>query len=337
VNMSAALMYTTCIYCYKPLGSNEVIETFPIGGRLAFDSAKGRLWVVCRSCERWNLTPLESRWEAVEECERLFRDTRLRTSTENIGLARIADRVDLVRIGTPLRPEFAAWRYGDQFGRRRKVAFVMGGGIVLATGAVVAGAAAAGISIGAFGGLWGNIPNIVRSMRVVKLKTDAGALLKIRGGDIAQTRLAAMSDGSFELRITEKKNIHVFASDEALRHARRLVPAINASGGSKKTVQEAVRELQTARDPGDLVRNVARVGYDKRKSYTKPLAELPAATRLALEMALHEDSERRAIEGELEHLEQAWREAEEIAAIADNMFVSTEVEQKLLDLKKKKD
>jgi hypothetical protein len=38
---------------------------------------------------------------------------------------------------------------------------------------------------------------------------------------------------------------------------------------------------------------------------------------LALEMAVHEESERRALEGELALLEAAWREAEEVAQIAD--------------------
>ena len=71
-------------------------------------SHPSRLWVVCRSCERWNLTPLEERWEAVETCERLFRATRIRTSTENVGLARHTEGLELVRIGEPLRPEFAA-------------------------------------------------------------------------------------------------------------------------------------------------------------------------------------------------------------------------------------
>ena len=55
-------MYTACIFCHEPLGANETIEHFPIGRRLAFDSAKGRLWVVCRSCAQWNLTPLEEQW-----------------------------------------------------------------------------------------------------------------------------------------------------------------------------------------------------------------------------------------------------------------------------------
>ncbi len=53
----------------------SAIEHFPVGRRLAFDAAKGRLWVVCHHCGRWNLSPLEERWEAIEECERLFRGT----------------------------------------------------------------------------------------------------------------------------------------------------------------------------------------------------------------------------------------------------------------------
>src|SRR5687767_1870588 len=98
-------MYRTCLFCSSALGSNEAVEHFPVGRRLAFDAAKGRLWVVCRKCERWNLTPLEERWEAIEECERAFRATRLRVSTDEIGLARLKEGLELVRIGEPQRPE----------------------------------------------------------------------------------------------------------------------------------------------------------------------------------------------------------------------------------------
>ena len=38
-------------------------------------------------------------------------------------------------------------------------------------------------------------------------------------------------------------------------------------------------------------------------------------------MALHEERERRALEGELWVLEQAWKEAEEIAAISDSLLL----------------
>src|SRR5438552_2100063 len=86
----------------------------PVGRRLAFDPAKGRLWVVCKHCGRWNLTPFEVRWEAVEDCERLSRSTRLRVTTANVGLAQPIWGFELVRIGTALRPEIAAWRYGTK-------------------------------------------------------------------------------------------------------------------------------------------------------------------------------------------------------------------------------
>ena len=60
-------MYAACLFCTRPLGANAVLDAFPVGRRLAFDAARGRLWVVCPHCHRWNLTPLEERWEAIEE------------------------------------------------------------------------------------------------------------------------------------------------------------------------------------------------------------------------------------------------------------------------------
>src|SRR5215510_4073646 len=131
-------MYSTCLFCNADLGRNEALEHLPIGRRLAFDQAQGRLWVVCRKCERWNLTPFGDRFEAIEEGEKLFRDTRVRFSTDQIGLARLRDGPELVRIGEPLRPEFAAWRYGDQVGRRQRgYALMVGAGAVGLAGLII--------------------------------------------------------------------------------------------------------------------------------------------------------------------------------------------------------
>lgn len=153
-------MYKSCMFCTRPLGANTVVESFPVGRRLAFDAARGRLWVVCTKCERWNLTPLEERWEAVEDCERIFRDTRVRVSTENIGLARHPEGLTLVRIGSPLRSEFAAWRYGDQFGRRRRRQILYGAGAAAVFVGVAAGGVAAGILSGAVLGQSGNLVSL---------------------------------------------------------------------------------------------------------------------------------------------------------------------------------
>ena len=54
-----------------------------------------------------------------------------------------------------------------------------------------------------------------------------------------------------------------------------------------------------------------------------------APVRLALEMAAHEETERRALEGELAALEQMWRDAEEIAAIADDLTLPDKVTKRL--------
>lgn len=328
-------MYRTCIFCHQDLGRNEAIELFPVGRRLAFDAAKGRLWVVCRKCERWNLSPLETRWEAIEACERAFQDTRLKVSTDNIGLARLPEGLELVRIGSPGRPEFAAWRYGDQFGRRRRRAYLIGGGAVVAVAAVVAGASAAGIGLGSFGGLWGNIPNLIRAMRSVRLRTDDGRILKVPGTEYQKIRLYSDSrSGEALLEFKLKRDIQIFHGPEALRLAGRLMPAINSAGGNKRTVADAVRVLEARRSPEAFIDNfvAGRRAYGAA-AQAPPLAKAEPAVRLALEMALHEESERRAIEGELVQLEQAWREAEVIAGIADGLLVPAEVERKLAELK----
>jgi len=113
------MMYRHCIYCSAGLGGNEAIEHFPVGRQVAFDPEKGRLWAICAKCARWNLAPIEERWEAVEEAETRFSASRMRVHRENIGLARLADGTRLVRIGRALPREMAAWRYGEQLRRRR--------------------------------------------------------------------------------------------------------------------------------------------------------------------------------------------------------------------------
>lgn len=59
------------------------------------------------------------------------------------------------------------------------------------------------------------------------------------------------------------------------------------------------------------------------------ISQQPADLRLALEMLLHEDLERRSLDGELWRLERAWQSAEEIAAIADGLLVSDDIETKI--------
>ena len=357
-------MYTTCLFCHSGLGSNEVVESFPVGRRLAFDAAQGRLWVVCRKCERWNLTPVEERWEAIEQCERLFSSTRLRVSTDNIGMSRVSEGLELVRIGKPQRPEMAAWRYGDQFGRRRtKYMMYTFGGAAVVAGIVIGGPLLGFGSIAGGGwGLWQGTNALVKAARDRAVRTRVAVPgydqpTVIRGKDIKRIVLGNDDDGltirlpynrSSIMSIDYQSEV-IVRGDDALRVAGNVLPAVNAKGGSKEEVAAAVRYLEAMPDARALFANSAGHGRTAQRELTKRrrnrrprinesevfIDRIPSTMRLAMEMAAHEDVERRAMEGELAILETAWRQAEEIASIADNLFVPKSVDDEFAALAKK--
>lgn len=333
-------MYSTCMFCNHSLGENQIVEHFPVGRRLAFDSLKGRLWVICRRCERWNLSPIEERWEAIEDCERLYHGIRTRASSENIGLARHREGTELVRIGVPLRPEFAAWRYGDQFGRRRKKAILVGVGAGAVIGTIAIAGVATGVLSGAVVGQSGNFVNIFRNARtLVRLKDEDGKVIKLKAPDLDKAKiLSAGEDDDWIIEIKRGKLDRRWEGADAVRVATRIIPSINRSGAGKGVVQDAVKEIEEAGHPMEFLQRVslARSGEDGnvwrrpvgdgswrpiKEKHQGLIQKLPRPTRLALEMALHEEQERRALQGELKTLEAVWKQAEEIAAISDSLLL----------------
>jgi len=351
-------MYSTCLYCNNALGANEVVETFPVGRRLAFDQSKGRLWVVCRKCEKWNLTPLEERWEAIETCERLFHDARKRVSTDNIGLAKLSEGLELVRIGEPQRPEFAAWRYGDQFGRRRTRAILIGVGAAAVGGGVLIAGATAGILSGGGWGLYqgfNGIYQVVRNKRRLAVITAPnGQRLTVRGEHAHKTRLIVSNSdaGGWSLDLYHKDGHVLLEGDHARRATALIMPKVNAGGASRAKVQTAVNSIESHGDPERFLHSVAEnmprtestwYGFDKPLAWKKRSRKTPLAgistlsleTRLAVEMAVNEENERRALEGELALLELEWKDAEEIAGIADQLGMPESVEQEFDRLKRR--
>lgn len=349
-------MYATCLCCHSGLGSNEVIEPFPVGRRLAFDAGKGRLWVVCSSCGRWNLTPIEERWEAIEACERVFRATRVRVTTTQIGLARMREGLELIRIGAPLRPEFAAWRYGRKFRRRRTNAQLSVGAVAVAAGAgalafapvLVPAMAMGALSIVMVPGVttfMGVIPafgilaardyfqnervvgRLVRSnarfdarhprVLTVRARHIAAADLQVYGKDPVTVTLDVPHDGGWA---------H-FDGLEAMQAASTLLAGANRFGAREDQVQAAVDRVEEFGDSATYLCAAASLGEARSSRMTSLLNEwrgigamhLSSTECLALEMSLHEESERRALEGELALLEAAWRDAENIARIADSI------------------
>lgn len=349
-------MYATCLCCHSRLGSNDVVEAFPVGRRLAFDAAKGRLWVVCVSCGRWNLSPLDERWEAIETCERMFRATRLRVTTAQIGLARLREGLELVRIGAPLRPEFAAWRYGRRFRRRRTNAQLTIGAVALAAGAgavafapvLVPAMAMGALSIVVLPGVttfMGVIPafgalavrDYIQNERVVGRLVRNTDQSRASRPQVLTVRARHISAADFQVHGDEASTVSLdvphdtgwahFDGLEAMQAASTLLAGANRFGARTDQVQAAVRRVEEHGDAATYLRAAASLGEARNSRMTSLLnvwrglgaMHLSTTECLALEMSLHEESERRALEGELALLEAAWRDAEEIARIADSI------------------
>jgi len=326
-------MFRTCIYCHHDLGDNEALERFPVGRRLAFDAHRGRLWVICRWCRCWNLSPLEERWEAIDECEARFDSQRTRFSTAEVGLARLPSGLELVRIGRPRRDEFAAWRYARRFAGRR-----IGGALRHLAAEGLEGLAALSDAIPVLRPFLGPAAGLSRRP-VARIPLGDGGVARIERDDLTRMRLEPSShpDG-FALNLiywdsrapwwrlarapgaSRAVRLH---GGEAVRTAGLLLPRINAFGGTRRQVGDAVSYVDAVR--GEAERLYATVPSIVPGVFR--LAALPVRIRLALEMAAHEETERRALAGELALLEQQWHEAEEIAAIADRLLVPAAIEE----------
>jgi len=137
--------------------------------------------------------------------------------------------------------------------------------------------------------------------------------------------------------------------------ASRIIPAANRFGGSKQSVASAVDQIEqegsaeaflerlasvaavTTRPAFGASRTRRRRGHWRwnNTDWNTGIFAMNNVQRLALEMALHEEAERAAMEGELHTLEAAWREAEEIASIADSLLLPPTVDQAFDDIKRR--
>lgn len=361
-------MWAACLFCHSHLGRNDLLPTFPVGRRLAFDSARGRLWVICPRCGRWNLSPVEERWEAIEDAERLFRGSLVRVSTDNIGLAELPDGLTLVRVGRAQRPELATWRYGCLLQRHvarpapGRVALRVAGGLSRAVSLDLRRfVRRAGLPARGYDALtWMRIHLFPERVLTV-VPSATGESLLIRAAHLERAELVRPERrGSWRIVVPHDTGVATLVGDAGLRAAGKLFAALNGVGASREQVQSAFRKLEDAGNPDGYFSRVAVLAlrtawgrfpdapadgdvmpphpsnaeqlalYLTSRSFwgrgaigSEPrtaLPKLPLVDRLALEMAANEDSERRAMDGALAELEAAWREAEEIAAIADNLL-----------------
>jgi hypothetical protein len=310
-----------CLFCRGDLGSNSTVERFPDARRLAYDPFRGRLWAVCRACSRWTLAPIETRWEALEELERLTKDrARLLAQTENVGLL-VAGDVEIVRVGRAALREEAWWRYGKELRRRtlesRRIAKRGKIKEALVSLAVI------GVPI------WGfhsseHWVDSARDKRFGRLAWRGRALCDRCGEGLHELRfddgiaLAASraQPDQITLRVLCNRRVvrgepggYTLTGNTAQHVLRRVLAHDNFSGASNETLADAVREIEQFATPVQFCNDVA--------VHRETLRVLPVERRVALEIAVNDAHERNLLALELRELERRWHEEEEIAAIVD--------------------
>ena len=315
--------------CATPFESNDQLEHLPLGRRVAFDPVRGRLWVVCRACRRWSLAPMEDRWEALEELEKLTVDrATLLSQTDNIALLR-SGPLEIVRVGRAQLTEEAWWRYGRELTARKRNWDKLGVAGTLTAGAVLAGGWATGGMT--FLGAW-------------LLFNHGGSTVRdgarwLRFGSSAWRGEQACASCGFRLRALsyrDRTSVGIFPGEEpgevtlaarcprcgryrdgglllsgheAERTLRRVLAYHHFSGASERRVVAAARLIQAAGSPEDLTRIVVKDG--------RRLGDLQRTGGIALEIAANEATEQRLLELELAELEAHWRREEELASIVD--------------------
>jgi hypothetical protein len=220
-------------------------------------------------------------------------------------------------------------------------------GLVALGGAVLGGVALLGSVAGAWWYLYQVARDVTKGNRadvVAILPDERGTSLRVERQALARVRLAWDRDArDWALEVPDVQGGALTVRGEAaVRAAALLLPAVNRFGGSNRLARDAVALLEHHEGPEALFRAFASEWDGTASGYRDLpggriefvpdgprgfLSRLAPARRLALEMAAHEDVERRALDGELEELERAWREAEEIAAIADDLLLPDGVRQ----------
>ena len=322
-------MYTRCLVCSTPFPANQRLEHFPRGERVAFDPGRGRLWAVCKACKRWSLAPIEERWEALEELEKLTKDkASLLSQTDNIALLKTGS-LEIVRVGRANLTEEAWWRYGRELRSRRESARKLSLAGTIAAGAVVAGGwATGGMTLLGMWFLMGNAPDSLKDaarwlrfgssawrgnkecaycgyrFRSVPYRNRGGLILvpeRVSGSSGLAYRCpncGHFREGGLQLR-----------GGEADRTLRRALAYHHFTGASEHRVVSATRLIQEAGSPQDLARILTRDG--------RRLGDLQRTGAIALEIAANESVEQHLLELELAQLEAHWRREEELASIVD--------------------
>jgi hypothetical protein len=358
------VVYTRCLRCDKSLGTNSEIPHLRVGRKIAFDTTRGRLWVICSRCGQWNLTPFEGRWEALEECDRLAAGAEARSAGQDAGLAQTTSGLELLRVGGMRGSDIANRRYGLRIQRRQErqlwtlmpllaLAVPAGVGAWRISGAGVAGVYSSMITAALALSFWRRPPR-----PWMTFVDDEGQRHVLWPWQLSQVRLERVARERpvlvvprmrDELRLTGRKAAAVLASllpkFNGTDCATIALPAVLARvANAEKAATRAPRtpgraERRRRRASGQpLVPPPPRQRAWEHLAYDVPVHAVSTALpeyRLALEIAVTEEMEQAALESRAEALTEEWRDEEEVGAISDDLLLPDSVVERLRLLRKK--
>ena len=110
-------------------------------------------------------------------------------------------------------------------------------------------------------------------------------------------RLLPENELGFMVEVKKGRRKAAFRGEEARRVAVALIPRMNERGGSRRSIQLAVQEIESAGHPNRFLTEVASREPRNWTGGMGLVGRMPIPTRLALEMSLHEEQERRALAG----------------------------------------
>ncbi len=200
----------------------------------------------------------------------------------------LSEGLDLVRIGTPRRSEFAAWRFG----------------VALRRGATA----------------W-------RRRKRRRQRPDARATAAAFLTQSAAMMVGAVAGEPYTLTSSRRWPAAVVdpATGACAIHAMAgpLLGRLSSRGGTRMPVLDATRRITDAGEAARDIRRRSARRVTRREKNTifwdddVGVLGLTVTERRALEIAMNEDAERQAMQGELSAIENAWRDG---AEIADSMF-----------------
>jgi hypothetical protein len=351
---------STCLRCDRRLGANDEIPHLRVGRRIAFDTERGRLWVICATCGQWNLTPIEERWEALAECDTLARSAEARSGGARAALAQTASGLELLRVGGMTESDIANWRYGRRVAERQRrwrlaqlplagLSIGLGLAVWRSTGVLIAGAwTTLTVATMSFV-LWLQGPRPWR--RFVDGQGRRRFLWPWQLHDVRVERTAS-SDASAELVVPRLWGELRLSGADAAAALASLLPQLNGADCGGVVVANAVDSVTRAEKdarrpptrPGRAARRRARernwpppVPSGPRRPWelllgdarTLVIAAARPERRIALEMAVTEEVERRALHTRARQLGEEWVDEETIGGISDDLLVADDVRKRL--------